>query len=142
MASTAVSKKIAEPEDVAQCNVIGGSVPPALAWTEFEMPPIGTPAEIQLCPWFAGWANLRGFKTFKDASVSAWLARFAIPASFELGVFTEVDVYSLLDKVLLHEMTHLFVTHHSTDVRAQSQRPFCIPLFLSGFLALIFKRTA
>lgn len=95
------------------------------------MPGIRTPAEIQLCPWFAEWAKLRGFKTFSDVSLTAWMARFLIPMSVEVGVYTEVDTYSLLDKVLLHEMTHLFVTRHSSDVCAHPAAPLRIPIFLS-----------
>ena len=114
-------------DEVTSCGLLTSDEKiPALAWSEFDKPAANIAAEIQLCPWFVQYARFKRFKTFKDTSGTAFLATAAIPAARLLGIYTEVDAFALLDKVLLHEMTHLFVNHHAQDVRIPFAGLFCI----------------
>lgn len=121
-------------DEVTSCGFLGSDEKiPTLAWGEFDQPAADIAAEIQICPWFLQYATIKRFKTIKDTSVTALLATAAIPTVQLLGIYAEVDAFSLLDKVLLHEMTHLFVNHHAEDVRA--------PFAGRGLHVLIFKCT-
>ncbi|KAH7095929.1 hypothetical protein FB567DRAFT_544185 [Paraphoma chrysanthemicola] len=64
-------------------------------------------SEIQICPWFL--SKVRGYK-FKDLSslpsaVFSLVARVAVPIAARV-MYTPIDSFSLMDKTLVHEMTH------------------------------------
>ncbi|KAF1846476.1 uncharacterized protein K460DRAFT_406679 [Cucurbitaria berberidis CBS 394.84] len=64
-------------------------------------------SEIQICPWYLRKA--RGFK-FKDladipASIYSALGKVAIPTMAKLK-YTPIDIFLLMDKVIVHELTH------------------------------------
>ncbi|KAH7079688.1 hypothetical protein FB567DRAFT_552087 [Paraphoma chrysanthemicola] len=64
--------------------------------------------QITLCPWFVDWVKERKFKLSSDG-LKQMVAKKVIQTSQKpnsrLG-FAQIDAFSLLDKVLLHEMTH------------------------------------
>ncbi|CAO2647427.1 Nn.00g083490.m01.CDS01 [Neocucurbitaria sp. VM-36] len=62
--------------------------------------------QIQLCPWFVDWIKDRKFKLHNDVARSnIGRAVIKLAESNKFG-FAQIDAFSLLDKVLLHEMTH------------------------------------
>ncbi|KAF2653293.1 hypothetical protein K491DRAFT_662135 [Lophiostoma macrostomum CBS 122681] len=68
---------------------------------------IEKPTQIQLCPWFIDWIKNRKYKTADQLTKRANFGRFVIntveKSNFGLR---QIDAFVLLDKVLLHEMTH------------------------------------
>ncbi|SMY20775.1 unnamed protein product [Zymoseptoria tritici ST99CH_1A5] len=77
-----------------------------------------TPAQITLCPWFIEWATNAPYSTFSTA-VKAKLARALIPLSAQNPFnypLAPVDAYGLLEKVILHELTHTLAGGKSDDV--------------------------
>ncbi|KAF2826893.1 hypothetical protein CC86DRAFT_381954 [Ophiobolus disseminans] len=69
--------------------------------------PRGTPVGLDdiLCPWFVDWIAKRKFKTQHAVvgNIGKFLTRFSGRSRFS---FAQIDSFNLLDKVLLHEMTH------------------------------------
>jgi hypothetical protein len=68
---------------------------------------LGKHSEIQICPWFL--TNVRGYQ-LKDLSslpTSAYhlLSKIALPVAAK-AVYTPIDSFSLMDKTILHELTH------------------------------------
>ncbi|KAH7071450.1 hypothetical protein BKA63DRAFT_73050 [Paraphoma chrysanthemicola] len=65
------------------------------------------PTMIQLCPWFVSWIKERKYKLGKDA-MNTLIGKSLITISESKAPFgfAQIDSFSLLDKVLLHEMTH------------------------------------
>ncbi|KAF2492916.1 hypothetical protein BU16DRAFT_466677 [Lophium mytilinum] len=65
------------------------------------------PTQIQLCPWFVDWVKSKEFKTASDVKKRTKIGRVVIKLveSKNFGL-KQIDAFSLLDKVLLHEMTH------------------------------------
>jgi hypothetical protein len=68
---------------------------------------LGQYSEIQICPWFL--TNVRGYQ-FKDLSSlpsTAYhlLGKIAIPVAAK-ALYTPIDSFSLMDKTILHELTH------------------------------------
>ncbi|KAF1836061.1 hypothetical protein BDW02DRAFT_596728 [Decorospora gaudefroyi] len=65
------------------------------------------PTQIQLCPWFVDWVKSKKFKLVGDVQKRTKIGRFVIKLAEWKGFgLAQIDAYSLLDKVLLHEMTH------------------------------------
>lgn len=79
--------------------------------------------QIQLCPWFVDWIKDHKFKLHNDAArsnIGRAVIKLAESKKFgfaQIGTIsesfmcmpalkTQLDAFSLLDKVLLHEMTH------------------------------------
>jgi hypothetical protein len=71
-------------------------------------PASGRSSQIQLCPWFVDWAKGQKFKSFKDLSTKAWVVDHILVPACRINnwILTEIDVTSVFDKVILHEMTH------------------------------------
>ncbi|KAI1348955.1 hypothetical protein F5Y01DRAFT_317306 [Xylaria sp. FL0043] len=62
---------------------------------------------IQICPWFLQYAKAKKYRTSKD--LSSWRARLAVIGldRFITKIFyTPIDLMSLWDKCMLHEMMH------------------------------------
>jgi hypothetical protein len=79
--------------------------PPTLAIT---MTWSGQFSEIQICPWFLG--KSRGFAMSDLSSLSkqpflAALSRFTVPVVAKMA-YTPLDSFVLMDKVIVHELTH------------------------------------
>ncbi|CAN9244307.1 unnamed protein product [Alternaria alternata] len=65
------------------------------------------PTQIQLCTWFVDWIKQKKFKLSDDAQRRTNIGRAMINmAEWNLFGLTQIDAFNLLDKVLLHEMTH------------------------------------
>lgn len=79
------------------------------------------PSQVQLCPWFINWMKSVDTNTLKDAQKKA---RFYETVSKALSkmhtLLTPIDVDSLLDKVILHELTHTRPGGESLDVDGPS----------------------
>ncbi|KAI4671726.1 uncharacterized protein J4E78_000222 [Alternaria triticimaculans] len=77
----------------------------------FKTTTVRRPAQIQLCSWFVDWIKQKEYKTADDVQKRTKIGRKMINRAasnrmtFGLGL-NQIDAYSLLDKVLLHEMTH------------------------------------
>lgn len=89
-----------------------------LAYTSF--PGISTKGEdyskyrqIQICPWLLNFAMATGFANADDKLWDKW-RQWGIP---KIGdkVYTPIDMFSLFDKILLHEVNLLYV-HPENDV--------------------------
>ncbi|KAF1836063.1 hypothetical protein BDW02DRAFT_629070 [Decorospora gaudefroyi] len=85
-----------ETEDDADPETVGGRVVEYLK-----------PTQIQLCLWFVDWVKNKEFKQGGDVQKRTKIGRFVIKLAESKGFgLAQIDAYSLLDKVLLHEMTH------------------------------------
>jgi hypothetical protein len=78
--------------------------PPTLMIT-FTVPNVYS--EIQICPWFL--TNVRGYQ-FRDlpslgSSFYHLLSKIALPGVAKT-VYTPIDSFSLMDKTIVHELTH------------------------------------
>ncbi|KAH7413560.1 hypothetical protein DE146DRAFT_203 [Phaeosphaeria sp. MPI-PUGE-AT-0046c] len=78
------------------------------------------PTQLQLCPWFIDWIKNKEYKFHRDVRRTN-IGQHVIKAaeSSKYG-FRQIDVFSLLDKVLLHEMTHgrsIFTTKWDKKVK-------------------------
>jgi len=79
-------------------------------------------SQIQLCLWFVNWIQQQRFKLSKDILGKAWWAdEVVVPLLEKYNWLTNIDVASLFDKVILHEITHTFGAGKSADV--------CLPTF-------------
>ncbi|QRD07406.1 hypothetical protein JI435_132000 [Parastagonospora nodorum SN15] len=63
------------------------------------------PTQIQICPWFIDWIKNKEYKLSNDVKRSN-IGRYIIKKVEGNQWFRQIDAFSLLDKVLLHEMTH------------------------------------
>jgi hypothetical protein len=75
-------------------------------------------SQIQLCPWMLDWAKkIKGLIDAKDLNKKArfveYLANKAVAQDI---VLSPIDLESILDKVILHEMTHTVVGGASRDI--------------------------
>lgn len=65
------------------------------------------PDIIQICPWFTDYAMAKKYKTFKN--IETFRGLFSIVGLDKVltkFIYTPVDLFSLWDKVFLHEMMH------------------------------------
>ncbi|KAF1848131.1 uncharacterized protein K460DRAFT_333868 [Cucurbitaria berberidis CBS 394.84] len=97
------------------------------------------PTQIQLCLWFVDWIKDRRFKLHNDvarSNIGRAVIKLAESKNFGLR---QIDAFSLLDKVLLHEMTHGrgAYTNTNTDVEnVEGQVGLADVSSPNGFLAL------
>ncbi|KAH3942841.1 hypothetical protein HBI56_053270 [Parastagonospora nodorum] len=63
------------------------------------------PTQIQLCPWFVDWIKNKEYKLHNDV-IRSNFGRYVIKKAEANQGLKQIDAFSLLDKVLLHEMTH------------------------------------
>ncbi|KAJ5464868.1 uncharacterized protein N7458_000554 [Penicillium daleae] len=79
------------------------------------------PSQVQLCPWFLNWMKSKDTKSLRDAEAKGLFWR-AISKGLSKAhtLLTPIDVISLLDKVVLHELTHTRVAGESLDVDGPS----------------------
>lgn len=113
-----VKQALVKSESIAACK---GWKPPTLAYTQVWKNERKA-SQIQLCPWMLDWAKkIKGLIDAKDLNKKAktveFLANFAVNHDF---VLTPIDIESILDKVILHEMTHTIVGGESTDIDESS----------------------
>ncbi|KAH7048439.1 hypothetical protein B0J12DRAFT_741170 [Macrophomina phaseolina] len=73
-------------------------------------------AQINICPWFLEWARGARYKTWKDVRVKTRLAKWVIPLVEKGWWLTPFDATNLLDKVMLHELTHTIAGGETEDV--------------------------
>ncbi|KAF2803251.1 uncharacterized protein BDZ99DRAFT_526623 [Mytilinidion resinicola] len=65
------------------------------------------PTQIQICPWFVDWVKFKNFKTPSDVKKRTKIGRAVIkPVESTNWGLRPIDAFSLLNKVILHEMTH------------------------------------
>ncbi|GME51410.1 hypothetical protein GTA08_BOTSDO07478 [Neofusicoccum parvum] len=88
-------------------------LPNTLAYT--HNPTARYPSQIQICPWFITWAKGNRYQTWEDVQKKAKFFEKALPY-LSKWPFTPIDAESLLDKVILHEMTHTRAGWMSRDV--------------------------
>lgn len=86
-------------------------------------------SEIQICPWFLSYA--RGYKV-KDmsslpASIFTAISKIAIPIAARTA-YTLIDVFSLMDKTIVHELTH--ADQHIPTLRDVDPDPYGKHYFL------------
>ncbi|KAH8693463.1 hypothetical protein GQ44DRAFT_832706 [Phaeosphaeriaceae sp. PMI808] len=78
--------------------------PPTLMIT-FTVP--GLYSEIQICPWFL--TNVRGYKLKDLASLGSsfyhLISKVVVPVVAKT-VYTPIDSFALMDKTIVHELTH------------------------------------
>ncbi|KAF2006484.1 hypothetical protein P154DRAFT_569877 [Amniculicola lignicola CBS 123094] len=74
--------------------------------------PRNLPTQIQLCEWFVDWIKRKEIKTTKDLALKSRVASGFIKGSDKNRIFAQIDAESLLDKVLLHEMTHGWIAYN------------------------------
>ncbi|KAF1962963.1 hypothetical protein CC80DRAFT_399507 [Byssothecium circinans] len=63
------------------------------------------PTQIQLCPWFIDFIKTKKYKLGYQVARSN-IGRFVVKKAESNQGLTQIDAFSLPDKVLLHEMTH------------------------------------
>ncbi|KAJ5155930.1 hypothetical protein N7492_008733 [Penicillium capsulatum] len=79
------------------------------------------PSQIQLCPWFLNWQKSVQSKALLDARFKGNFYRaVAKGMSIHRTFFTPIDMLSLLDKVILHEMQHTIIGGSAMDVDMHS----------------------
>jgi hypothetical protein len=97
-------------------------IPPALMVT-LTVP--GKYSEIQICPWFL--ASTRGYKIKDLSSIpgSAYYAisKAAVPIVAKV-VYTPIDSFSLMDKTIVHELTHTDQSIPPTKDLDEDQGPY------------------
>ncbi|KAJ5216528.1 uncharacterized protein N7498_002935 [Penicillium cinerascens] len=93
---------------------------PVVAYTEVPKDR-KKPSQVQLCPWFLNWMKSKDTKSLKEAEAKGLFWR-AISKGLSKThmLLTPIDVTSLLDKVILHELTHTRVGGESVDVDGPS----------------------
>ncbi|QIX01858.1 hypothetical protein AMS68_007375 [Peltaster fructicola] len=64
------------------------------------------PAQITINTWFLQWAYHARYQRWNDWSIAAAAASILIPLTTLGWPLTPIDALTLLDKVLLHELTH------------------------------------
>ncbi|KAF7197358.1 hypothetical protein HII31_01168 [Pseudocercospora fuligena] len=81
-----------------------------------------TPSQVTLCPWFINWAVNEDYQVWNDMSLKVVAATAAIPLltrnPFNYPL-TPVDAFGLLERVILHELTHTTLGGKSEDVEMQ-----------------------
>lgn len=71
------------------------------------------PSQIQLCPWFLKWQKSVQSRELLDARYKGLFYRaVAKVMTVQSTFFTPIDMLSLLDKVVLHEMQHTLSLIH------------------------------
>jgi hypothetical protein len=79
------------------------------------------PSQVQICPWFINWMKSVDTKSLKDAKTKAMFYQGVSKALSKMHtLLTPIDVDSLLDKVILHELSHTSVAGKSLDVDGPS----------------------
>jgi hypothetical protein len=79
------------------------------------------PPQIQICPWFINWMKSVDTHSLKDAQPKALFWRAVSTSLSKMHtLLTPIDVDSLLDKVILHELTHTRVAGVAEDVDGSS----------------------
>lgn len=80
-------------------------------------------SQVQMCPYFMSWLKEKEFTSFKDTAPSSvqtkkllMKAVTKVLKSRGLDFLTEIDVLSLFDKVILHELTHTRPGQQTNDV--------------------------
>ncbi|KAI0376471.1 hypothetical protein F5Y04DRAFT_285911 [Hypomontagnella monticulosa] len=76
----------------------------AFMWTDvFE----NKPDAIQICPWFLQYVKSKKYRTVKDiTSIRAMLAVAGLDKLLTKMIYRPIDLLSLWDKCMLHEMMH------------------------------------
>jgi hypothetical protein len=99
-------------EDFDGCKGVSPTV--AYTWVPDDR---NKPSQVQICPWFINWMQNVDTDTMKDAQKKA---KFYEKVSQRLAkmhtLLTPIDVESLLDKVILHELTHTRPGGQAEDV--------------------------
>jgi hypothetical protein len=79
------------------------------------------PSQVQICPWFINWMKSVDTKDFEDAKMKAKIYQGVSSTLSKMHtLLTPIDVVSLLDKVILHELSHTRVAGESLDVDGPS----------------------
>lgn len=77
----------------------------------------GKPDAIQICPWFLGYAKAKRYRTMAGlSSVRAALAVIGLDKLITKLIYTPIDLLSLWDKVMFHEMMHTEAGGSKDDV--------------------------
>ncbi|KAJ5455566.1 uncharacterized protein N7458_003830 [Penicillium daleae] len=93
---------------------------PTVAYT-WNSPNKDKPPQIQICPWFINWMKSVDTHSLKDAQPKALFWRAVSTSLSKMHtLLTPIDVDSLLDKVILHELTHTRVAGVAEDVDGPS----------------------
>jgi hypothetical protein len=112
------------------------------------------PTQIQLCLWFVDWIKQKKFKLAGDVQKRTKIGRLAIKlAAKNIGLrqiggsinptgnaqltAKFVDAFSLLDKVLLHEMTHARGAFEETEGNEVVQEGLIDVSSTSRFLSIL-----
>ncbi|KAF2280450.1 uncharacterized protein EI97DRAFT_455340 [Westerdykella ornata] len=78
------------------------------------------PAQIQLCDWFVEFLKQHEMIIGEDIRLKTKIGRKVIrKASQGKWLFNQIDVYNVLDKVLLHELTHTWMGGELDDVKVK-----------------------
>lgn len=60
-----------------------------------------------MCPWFTEYAMAKKYKTFKDIrGLRSFMSTIGADKLIQNIVYTPIDLFSLWDKVMVHEMMH------------------------------------
>jgi hypothetical protein len=109
-----------EPND--SINACKGILPPTLAYTMPWIDNKDKASQIQLCPWLLNWAKkLDGLiaenKVDKKGKYVEKIANKMVEHDF---VLSPIDIESVLDKLILHEMQHTKVANLAVDMDESS----------------------
>lgn len=97
----------------------------------------GKPSQIQMCPHFMDWMKEEEFKLIddtipQDERKRIWTRDMAKKMRDKDTILTEIDLLSLFDKVILHEMTHTLPGGVTDDVSlAQSYRTSALKILIN-----------
>ncbi|KAL9618039.1 MAG: hypothetical protein Q9160_007228 [Pyrenula sp. 1 TL-2023] len=103
---------VTDDDDYKQCASKSAADVSPLAYTSvFKNPTEGDPARtpptiVQLCPWFVQLIKDKKYPdmnlpSFKNFAANLWIAKNKIS-----GTVNQMDIFALLDHVVLHELTH------------------------------------
>lgn len=105
-------------------------------------------SQLQMCPYFMSWLKEQEFTNFEDtASPSVQRKkRFMqgvtkILKSKKVNSLTEIDVLSLFDKVILHELTHTRPGGQTNDVSFPWHLNIVVMTFLTSSVSYRLMET-
>lgn len=85
---------------------------------------MGKVSQIQICPWFINYAKGKKYNTWTDVQKKTKIFKWSVPKLDGGWPLTPVDSAALLEKVLLHELSHTNSAGQNVDV--------CLPVHVPG----------
>lgn len=108
----AVEEYVTNDNDYSQCASTTALDVAPLAFTSVHKtptegdPPRTPPTIVQLCPWFVRLVKGKKYQNIRLPPFKNFIANLWIAKNKFTGTVNQMDVFALLDHVILHELTH------------------------------------